>query len=88
MVSLVYMGAKLLQSYLTLCNPTAVRQTPLSTGFYRQEYWSGFPCPTPGGLPDPGIKPMSLLSPALGGGSFFCSPVNYSEVYTSVALAI
>ena len=30
---------------------------PLSMGFSRQEYWSGFPCPPPGDLPNPGIKP-------------------------------
>ena len=35
--------------------------------FSRQEYWSGLPCPPPGNLPDPGIKPMSLISPALAG---------------------
>ena len=32
----------------------------LSMGFFRQEYWSGLPCPPPGGLVDPGIDPMSL----------------------------
>ena len=38
--------AKLLQSCLTLCNPwTVARQTPLSMGFSRQEYWSGLQCP-------------------------------------------
>ena len=31
-------------------------QGPLSMGFSRQEYWSGFPCPPPGDLPNPGIK--------------------------------
>ena len=31
-----------------------------SLGFSRQEYWSGLPVPSPGGLPDPGIKPRSL----------------------------
>ena len=36
---------------------TAGRQAPLSFGFPRQEYWSGLPFPSPGGLPDPGIKP-------------------------------
>ena len=35
--------------------------------FSRQEYWSGLPFPTPGDLPDPGIEPMSLASPALAG---------------------
>ena len=33
---------------------------PLSMGFSRQEYWSGLPCPSPGDLPNPGIKPESL----------------------------
>ena len=34
-------------------------------GFSRQEYWNGFPFPTPGDLPDPGTEPSSLASPAL-----------------------
>ena len=37
---------------------------------FRQEYWSGLPLPPPGDLPDPGIKPKSLLSPALAGEFF------------------
>ena len=45
---------------------TVARQAPLSMGFSRQEYWSGLPCPPPGDLPDPGIKPASLMSPAFG----------------------
>ena len=43
------------------------RQVPLSMGFSRQGYWSGLPLPSPGDLPDPGIKPAS---PALLGGFF------------------
>jgi len=39
-------------------------------GFSRQEYWSGLPYPPPGDLPDPEIKPVSLMSPALAGGFF------------------
>ena len=35
-------------------------QAPLSMGFSRQEYWSGLPFPSPGGLPAPRIKPASL----------------------------
>ena len=35
------------------------RQTLLSMGFPRQEYWSGLPFPSPGDLPDPGIEPTS-----------------------------
>ena len=34
-------------------------QASLSMGFSRQEYWSGLPFPSPGDLPDPGIKPRS-----------------------------
>ena len=34
-------------------------QVPLSMEFSRQEHWSGSPCPSPGDLPDPGIKPGS-----------------------------
>ena len=44
---------------------TVARQAPLSMGYSRQEYWSGLPLPSPGDLPHPGIKPMSLMSPAL-----------------------
>ena len=39
---------------------TVACQAPLSTGFPRQEYWSGLPFPTPGDLPDPGTEPASL----------------------------
>ena len=39
---------------------TVAHQAPLSMDFSRQEYWSGLPCPPPGDLPDPGIKPLSL----------------------------
>ena len=38
---------------------TIAHQAPLSMGFSRQEYWSGLPCPPPGDLPNPGIKPRS-----------------------------
>ena len=51
---------------------TVTSQAPLSMEFSRQEYWSGLPFPSPGNLPDPGIKPMSLVSPALA-GRFFTS---------------
>ena len=49
--------------------------TPLglapSLGFSRQEHWSGLPCPSPGDLPDPGIKPWS---PALQADSLLSEP--------------
>jgi len=38
---------------------TVALQAPLSMGFSRQEYCSGLPFPSPGDLPDPGIKPRS-----------------------------
>ena len=40
---------------------TVDRQAPLSMEFSRQEYWSGLPFHTPGDLPNPGIKPTSLV---------------------------
>ena len=49
------------------------RQAPLTMEFPRQEYWGGLPFQTPGDLPDPGIEPVSLASPALAGG--FCTTV-------------
>ena len=58
--------------------PWAVaRQAPLSVEFSRQEYWSEFPFPTPGDLPDPWIEPESLLSPALANGFFNNVPPIY-----------
>ena len=47
---------------------TIARQAPLSMQFSRQGYWSGLPCPPPRNLSDPGIKLVSLVSPALAGG--------------------
>ena len=47
---------------------TAARQAPLSMGFSAQEYWSELPCLPPEDLPGLGIKPASLISPALAGG--------------------
>ena len=38
---------------------TIALQVPLSKGFFRQEYWSGLPFPSPWELPNPGIKPGS-----------------------------
>ena len=47
---------------------TIVCQGPLSMEFSKQEYWSGLPFPSPGDLPNPGIKPDSVASPALASG--------------------
>ena len=65
------MHAQSLQSCSTLCDPwTVAHQAPLSTEFFRHEYWSGLPIPSPRDLPNPGIEPVSLTSPALAGGLF------------------
>ena len=52
---------------------TVVHQAPLCMGFSRQEYWSGLPCPLPGDLPDLGMEPVSVISPALANGFFTTS---------------
>ena len=54
--------AKLLQLCPILYDPMdyIACQAPLSKAFSRQEYWIGWPCPPPGDLPDPGIKPIFL----------------------------
>ena len=44
---------------------TIALQAPLSMGIFRQEYWSGFPYPPPGDLPNPEIKPEFSVFPAL-----------------------
>ena len=55
---------------------TVACQAPLSMGFSRQEYWSGLPFPPPRDLPDPGIKPLSLVSPALQVDSLPLEPLD------------
>ena len=57
---------------------TVACQALLSMGFSKQEHWSGLPCLPPGDLPDPGIEPLSLMSPALAGGLFTTSATCYT----------
>ena len=52
---------------------TAACQASLSMGLSMQKYWSGLPFPPPGDLLDPGIEPMSPMSPALAGRLFTTS---------------
>ena len=74
--------AKLLQSCLTLETLwTVACQAPLSMGFSRQEYWSRLSCPSPGDLPDPGIKPTTPVSPALAGEFFTSEPFGKGHKY-------
>ena len=51
-----------------------VLQALLSMGFSKQEYWSGFPCPPPGDLPDPEIEPTYPASAALQADSLATEP--------------
>ena len=55
------------QLFATPC--TVVPPGTSVCGIFRQEYWSAFPFPSAEDLPDPGIELMSLMSPALVGGS-------------------
>ena len=76
------MRAKSLQLCLTLCDPMDCNLPGSSVHGILQEYWGGLPCPPPEDLPNPGIKPASLKSPALAGRFFTTStsweaPINY-----------
>ena len=77
-----WMRAQSLQLCPTLCGPMdcVAHQASLSMGFSRQEYWSGLPRPPPD-LPNPGIKPTSLMSPALAGG-FLTTSATRNNLYT------
>ena len=53
---------------------TAVLQALLLMGFSKQKHWSALPFPSPGDLPNPGIKLMSTVSSAMAGGFFTTEP--------------
>ena len=57
---------------------TVAYQAPLSMGFSRQEYWSGLPFPSPGDLPNPGIK---LESPTLQADALTSEPPGKPKEY-------
>ena len=60
---------------------TIAHQASLSMEFSRQEYWSGLPCPSPGDLPGPGIKPRS---PALQADSLLSKPTRKPKTFYTV----
>ena len=66
---------------------TVARQAPLSMELYKQEYWSGLPFPTPRGLPNPGIKPAPLVSPASADG-FFITLASWMECNPCVCMCV
>ena len=87
----VYMCVKSFQSCLILCDPMDHSSPGSSPGFSRQEYWSGSPCPLLGDLPDPGMQPTSLMSPALTGGFFTTSPTwlpSHIHIYTHMCIYV
>ena len=67
---------------------TIARQAALSMRFSKQEHWSGLPCSPPGDLPDPGIKPESLMSPALAGGFFTTSATWETRRYSKNSIIL
>ena len=66
---------------------TITHQAPLSMEFFRQEYWSGLPCPPPGALPDPGIEPASLKTLALAGRLFTTNATWEAQIYLLLLLS-
>ena len=56
-------------------------------GFSKQEYWRGLPCSLPGDLPDPGIEPTFLMSPALAGGFFITHATWEAQILEKLAEA-
>ena len=77
---------------------TIARQAPLSKEFSRQEYWSGLPFPTPGDLPDLGIKPSlmhllhwqvdSLPLRRLGSPRCYCKWHYFLNCFTACSLLV
>ena len=75
------------KSHPTICDPmdrslwTVTLWAPLSLGFSRQKYQSGWPCSPPGDLPDSKAKPMSLISPALAARFFTTNATQEAHKY-------
>ena len=66
---------------------TVLCQASLSMESSREEYWSRLPCPPPGDLPNPGMEPQSLMSPALTGWFFTPSATWEAPRYTTSQLS-
>ena len=70
------------QLCLPLCNPMDLsHQALLSMGFSRQQYWNGLPYTPPGDIPNPRIKPASLMSSA-SRGNFFTTSATWEVLLT------
>ena len=64
---------------------TVACQAPLSVGFSSQEYQSGLLFPSPGDLPDPGIKPVSLVSLVFAGRFFTSGPPGMPMAFSGLS---
>ena len=58
---------------------TVAHRATESIGFSRQEYGNGLPRPSKGNLPNLGIEPVTLPSPALAGELFTTSAIRYAQ---------
>ena len=78
----VHVCAQLLNWVWLFVTPWAIAsQAPLFLRFPRQKYWSGFPCPSSGDLPSPGIESTSLAFPVLAGRFFTTTPPGKSPLF-------
>ena len=76
------------ESCSALCNTwTVAYQAPLSIEFFRQEYWSGLPFPSPGDIPNPGSESSSPVSPALKVDSLPTEPLGKPTRYLESLVA-
>ena len=86
------MCAQLLSHIQVFATPwTVAHQAPLSMGFSKQKYWSGWPLPSPEDLPNPEIEPTFLVSPALAGRFFITSATceaTHTHTHTHIYIAI
>ena len=74
----MYVYKNAVSTWLFVTPWTVAYQASPSMGFFRQEYWSGLPFPSPGDLPDPGIKPES---PALEADALTSEPPGKPKLY-------
>ena len=75
------MHAKVASFVSNSCDSMTVAcQAPLSLGFSQKESWGELPYPPSGDLPDPGVKPAILTSPAMA-GAFFTTTITWEAQY-------
>ena len=84
MVILCMRAKSLSQAWLFATPWTVACQAPLSMGFSRKEYWSGLLCLPLGDLPNPGIRPAYLMSPAPASEFFISSATREAKDFVSL----